>query len=134
MSVSPPDGFPSLLRQLRQRAGLSQNRLARTSRIDPAYVNRMEAAPEAEPLVPRPPVLRRLCDALGLTRHERDRLYVVAGRCPPTLQALGGWDPALAAVAETLADPGLSEDDRAELRQVIAVLADRWRRTARAES
>lgn len=131
VSVPSSVGFPTMLRQLRRQAGLSQNRLARAGGIDPAYVNRMEAAPDDSPLVPRPAVLGRLSEALGLTRLERDRLYVAAGRCPPTLEALGGWDLALAALAEALADPQLSGDDRAELRQVVAILADRWRRAAR---
>ena len=130
VSTPRPASFPSLLRYLRQRAGLSQHRLARASRIDPAYVNRIEASADAEPLVPRPAVLERLCGALELSRLERDRLYFAAGRCPPTLAAVGSWDPALAAIAELLAESSLSEDDRAELRQVLAVLADRWRRSA----
>ena len=65
-----------------------------------------------------------------MSRLERDRLYFAAGRCPPTLAAVGTWDPALAAIAELLAESSLSEDDRAELRHVLAVLADRWRRSA----
>ena len=130
MSVPAPDSFASLLGRLRRRAGLSQNRLARASGIDAAYVNRMEAAPDSRPLVPRPAVLERICAALELSALERDRLYFAAGRCPPTLVAVGSWDPALAAVAALLADEGLGEDDRAELRQVLAILADRWRRSS----
>jgi transcriptional regulator with XRE-family HTH domain len=132
VSIDPPKDFPALLRWLRQRAGLSQNRLAGASGIDPAYVNRIEAAAASRALVPRGPILERLSHALELTTAERDRLYVAGGRCPPTLAALGGWDPALAMVSELLALPDLSSDDRAEFRQVLAVLVDRWRRSAAA--
>ena len=131
VSVEPPRDFPALLRWLRQRAGLSQSRLAGASRIDPAYVNRIEASAASHALVPRGPILERLSRALELTSAERDRLYLAAGRCPPTLAALGSWDPALAMVADLLAHPDLGPDDRAEFRQVVAVLVDRWRRSAR---
>src|SRR5687768_11824321 len=97
-----PSAFPELVRWYRQRAGLSQNRLARTTGIDPAYVNRIEGSRAADPLVPRPAILGRLCGALELTTVEADRLYFAARRCPPTLAAVGMWDPAIAALAELL--------------------------------
>ena len=84
-----PTGFSDLVRWLRVRAGLSQNRLARLAGIDPAYVNRMEGTRSGDPLVPRLAVLERLCIALELTPAERDRLFFAAGRCPPTLAAVG---------------------------------------------
>lgn len=130
--VEPPDTFPELLRWLRQRAGLSQNRLARLSGIDPAYVHRMETAAGHEPLVPRAPILERLCDVLDLSRDERDRLYFAARRCPPSLAASGRWEPLVGELARVLADPALGPDDRAELRAVLLVLLDRWRRSAAA--
>jgi hypothetical protein len=43
---------------------------------------------------------------------------------------VGTWDPAFGLVAELLAEPSLGADDRAEFRQVLAVLVDRWRRSA----
>jgi transcriptional regulator with XRE-family HTH domain len=122
--------FPALLRQLRLQARLSQNRLAHLSGIDPAYVNRMEAATESSPVVPRPSVLARLAVALGLSPAQRDRLYFAAGRCPPTLAAVGRWDPALGLVAALLGDERLGEDDLAEFRQVLVLLVDRWRRSS----
>jgi transcriptional regulator with XRE-family HTH domain len=130
MSAGRP-AFPTLLRQLRRQAGLSQNALARASAIDPAYVNRMEAAADLAPLVPRPAVLVRLCAALGVSPLERDRLYFAAGRCPPSLAGLGAWDPAVGRVAALLADPALEPDDRAEFRLVLDALIERWRRAAR---
>jgi transcriptional regulator with XRE-family HTH domain len=124
-----PTQFPELLRWYRQRAGLSQNRLARLAGIDPAYVNRIEAAAPDDAVVPRLPILAALGAALELTPAERDRLYFAAGRLPPALSRLGQWDSALAVVADLLTAPGLSPDDLAEFRAVLGVLADRWRRS-----
>ena len=84
--------------------------------------------------MPRPGAPQPLALALELTPVERDRLYFAAGRCPPTLMAVGSWDPAVATVAELLADRSLGDDDRAELSQVLAVLADRWRRSVERRS
>ena len=89
-----------------------------------------EASEAAGPQVPRGPILERLCEALQLSTAERDRLYFAARRCPPSLSAVGTWDPAFALVADLLADPSLGPDDRAEFRQVLSVLVDRWRRSA----
>ena len=130
LSRAAPAQFPALLRWFRQRAGLSQNRLARLAGIDPAYVNRIEAAPAADPVVPRLPILAALGEALELTPPERDRLYFAAERLPPTLSQLNQWDPALAVVAELLTAPGLSQDDLAEFRAVLGFIAERWRRAA----
>jgi transcriptional regulator with XRE-family HTH domain len=130
VSGEPPREFPALVRWLRQRAGLSQNRLARAAGIDPAYVNRIEASEPSEPLVPRAPILERLAGALNLSVGEQDRLYFAAGRCPPTLAAVGHWDSVVAMVAGLLATSDLTADDRAEFRQVVSVLVDRWRRSA----
>jgi len=127
---SAPAQFPSLLRWFRQRVGLSQNRLARLAGIDPAYVNRIEAAPAGEPVVPRLPILAALSEALELTPPERDRLYFAAERLPPALSRLNRWDPALAVVADLLTAPGLSQDDLAEFRAVLGFIAERWRRPA----
>ena len=131
MTALPPE-FPRLLRRLRVQAGLSQNRLARLAGIDPAYVNRMEAA-TVEPIVPRPDVLARLAAALGCSSIDRDRLYFAAGRCPPSLAALEAWDPTLGEVAALLADQSLGADDRAEFRLVLGALIERWRRAGRGQ-
>lgn len=130
LSQAAPAQFPALLRWFRQRAGLSQNRLARLAGIDPAYVNRIEAAPADDPVVPRLPILAALGEALELTPPERDRLYFAAERLPPTLSRLNQWDPALAVVADLLMAPGLSPDDLAEFRAVLGYIAERWRRPA----
>ncbi|MBX5491747.1 MAG: helix-turn-helix domain-containing protein [Chloroflexi bacterium] len=119
------DDFGSLLRRLREAAGLSCNELARLVAVDPSYISRLERG-EREP--PRRLVVERLADALGLSPIERDRLLVSAGYSPGAIRALGGWDPTLHAVAELLADPQLPAREREAFRTVIDLLAERWRR------
>jgi transcriptional regulator with XRE-family HTH domain len=125
--VPTPSLFGAALRQGRLRAGLSQNALAHRASIDPAYVNRMEAAAERAPVIPRRPVVESLARALELGRLETDRLLLAAGLAPARLLEPGVWDAALSLAAEVLADPRLSGDDRAEFRQVLRLLAGRWR-------
>jgi hypothetical protein len=80
--------------------------------------------------IPRAVVLARLCDALELSGRERDQVYFAAGRCPPCLTAIGHWEPTIGLVARVFATEALSDDDRAEFRQVLGVLVDRWHRSA----
>ncbi|HLI28154.1 MAG TPA: helix-turn-helix transcriptional regulator [Chloroflexota bacterium] len=121
------EDFARLLRQFRERAGLSCNELARLVAVDPSYISRLERG-EREP--PRRLVVERLAAVLALPPFERDRLLVSAGYTPASIEALGGWDATLQAVAEVLADPRVPTADRQAFRQVIDLLAERWRRFA----
>ena len=104
-----PAPFGALLREVRSRAGLSQNALARRAEIDPAYVNRLEKPARTRASraggLPRRPVVLRLAAATELGPVDADRLLAAAGHCPEAVTRLGGWDPTLAAVAELLAGP-----------------------------
>ena len=122
--------FPGLLRSFRLRSGYSQNELARRARIDPAYVNRMEAASGESPVVPRRRIIEAIAVALRLDDAEMDGLLVAAGYCPRAVLEVGAWDRALATVAEVLSDPNLSGQDRQEFRELIRLVAARWRRPA----
>lgn len=93
--------FGRLLRQLRIRAGLSQNQLARSAGIDPAYVNRLERAPDDSQAMPRRQVILNLYGALhdAAEQHrvwmgpeECDRLLASAGLLPESIVTAGGWD------------------------------------------
>jgi hypothetical protein len=68
-----------------------------------------------------------LCQVLELSRVESDRLLLAAGMAPGRLLEPGIWDSTMSLVAEVLADGRLSSDDRAEFRQVVRLLASRWR-------
>jgi transcriptional regulator with XRE-family HTH domain len=121
-----PSSFGSLLKGFRLRAGLSQNQLARRAEIDPAYVNRLENAPADSSAVPRRRVILALAGVMELGPVDTDRLLVAAGLCPQSVTRLGRWEPSLGLVAQVLADPNLTEDDRSEFRQFIRIAAGRW--------
>lgn len=129
MVVSDAPSFGTLLRSLRVRAGLSQNQLARRAGVDPAYVNRLERAPAASASLPSRRVVLAFAAALEVGPVDRERLLVAAGLCPESIARLGGWDASIGDIADALADPRLSADDRAELRELLRIVAARWRRS-----
>lgn len=119
--------FGALLRALRVRIGLSQNQLARRAGVDPAYVNRLERAAPSSTSLPSRKVVMALADTLEAGPVDVERLLVAAGLCPESIVRLGGWDPSLGDIASVLADARLSSDDRAELRELLRIVASRWR-------
>ena len=127
MAVVQAHPFGALLRSLRVRMGFSQNRLARLAGVDPAYVNRLErAAPESSSLPSRKVVLA-LAESLEAGPVDVERLLVAAGLCPESIVRLGGWEQSLGDIAAVLGDPRLTTDDRAELRELLRIVAARWR-------
>ncbi len=123
--------FSTLLRRYRDRAGMSCNELARAVGIDPSYVSRLERG-EREP--PRRPVVERVTEVLHLELEDQDRLLVSAGYAPATVAVLGRWDSTLQAVADVLTDRRISSADLEDFRQVIHLLAERWRQPRLAAS
>jgi transcriptional regulator with XRE-family HTH domain len=119
--------FAALLRGFRERAGLSCNELARAVGVDPSYISRLERS-EREP--PRRRVVEGLAVALQLDLDDQDRLLVSAGYAPATIALLGHWDATLQAVADVLVDSRLKDDDLEDFRQVIRLVAERWRQPA----
>lgn len=116
--------FAELLRQFRERAGLSCNETARAIGVDPSYISRLERS-EREP--PRRRVVEAVIAALRLGREEADQLLVAAWYAPASVAVLGSWDPALEAVADVLTDPVATAEDLEQFRQVICLVAGRWR-------
>lgn len=129
--VDEPTGeqssFGPTLRALRLAAGVSQGELARRVAVDSGYISRLEAGGRQGPTRA---TVSRLADALGLGWRERDRLLAAAGYLPPSLARLGLDDPTLRLVLDLLLDPAVDELDRAEFRQVVALIGRRWRRGA----
>jgi transcriptional regulator with XRE-family HTH domain len=125
--ATPGVGFGRLLESHRRRLGLSQNELARRAAIDPAYVNRMESTRSLAPVLPSRRVVEAIAVALDLDENQSDELLVAAGYCPRSVLDVGAWDETLAAVADVLRDPELSFEDRQQFRNVVRVLASRWR-------
>ena len=122
-----PTSFGATLSRFRKRAGRSFNDLAREVGVDPSYLTRLERG-EREP--PRHHVVEDICRALKISVPERNELLVSAGYAPLSIVQLGGWDDALQAVVDVLTDPCLTDEDRAEYRQVLQVICRRWRASA----
>jgi transcriptional regulator with XRE-family HTH domain len=127
MVTVEPHPFGALLRSLRVRIGLSQNHLARMAGVDPAYVNRLERASAASSSLPSRKVVLALAESLEAGPVDVERLLVAAGLCPESIVRLGGWDQSLGDIAAVLADGQLRPDDRAELRELLRIVAARWR-------
>src|SRR4051812_5357748 len=127
MVMTDTHPFGALLRSLRVRMGFSQNQLARMAGVDPAYVNRLERASADSTSLPSRKVVLALADAVEAGPVDVERLLVAAGLCPESIVRLGGWDQSLGDIAAVLADSRLSSDDRAELRELLRIVAARWR-------
>ena len=130
MVMAEAHPFGALLRSLRVRVGLSQNQLARMAGVDPAYVNRLERASAASSSVPSRKVVLALADSVEAGPVDVERLLVAAGLCPESIVRLGGWDQSLGDIASVLGDARLTPDDRAELRELLRIVAARWRSSA----
>ena len=118
------EDFASLLRYYRDRARLSCNELARAVGVDPSYVSRLERG-EREP--PRRPIVERLAASLQLELEDQDRLLVTAGYAPASVAVLGRWDSTLQEVADVLTDGRITEAELQSFRQVVHLVAERWR-------
>ena len=115
--------FGDLLRQARQRRGVSQRALARASRVNPAIVSRLESGDRGPS---GPDQVRALAVALTLEPTEADALLASAGFWPQSLLDLGPADETLLAMAHVLTSPRLTHPDRARFRAVVGLLADQW--------
>ncbi len=118
--------FGTAVQAHRLRVGLSLNQLARRAGVDPAYIHRIESRALERPPLPRRAVVLSIAAALSLDRYATDELLAHAGYAPEAVVSLGGWDEALASVADLLGDPSLSGPDKAEFREVLRILARRW--------
>jgi len=118
------DSFGTLLRAFRERAGCSQNSLAKRVGLSPSYINRLE---RGEREAPTREVVEALANTLGLSAADRDRLTLAAGHPPSSLVALSGRDDVISLVADVLADESIPEEERNDFRQIIRLVARRWR-------
>jgi transcriptional regulator with XRE-family HTH domain len=118
--------FGEAVREARLQAGISLNALARRAGVDPAYIHRIESTRVDRAPLPRRPVVLAIAAALELDPRATDVLLVRAGHVPQALVELGGWDHTLAALAELLLDPDVSGPAKAELREVVRILVQRW--------
>ncbi len=116
--------FSDLFRRWRERAGLSQNALARRMGVNPAYVNRLEHGGRG---ASNRALVEAAARALGLSPAERDELLAAAGHWPAALTTLGPADPSLRLVADVLTDATISARERALFRLHLRLAALAWR-------
>jgi transcriptional regulator with XRE-family HTH domain len=125
--------FGATLRALRLAAALSQNRLARASGIDPAYVNRIERGVPGSAIGIRRPIVLRMAhvlnERLAVLRDEqderaaadlRDELLVAAGYAPQPIVDAGGWAAFRASLRESVL-----ESVQATLHSIDVIIYER---------
>ncbi len=115
--------FGSKLKEYREKAGLSQQDLARASSLDKASINRFESGQRSPSERAR---VEDICAALKVEGAQRDALLWSAGYLPAVYDTIPPTDPTLLAVARALAATGLDERERVELRTVVETIANRW--------
>ena len=74
--------FPKLLKQYRERAKLSQSRLAASAYYDRSYISRLEDGNRDPSRI----TVIDLAGAMRLSDPEMDRLLMAAGFLPPARQ------------------------------------------------
>src|SRR5262249_19704772 len=116
--------FAALLTRWRERAGLSQNALARRMGVNPAYVNRLEHGGRG---ASNRALVESAAAALDLSAPERYTLLAAAGHWPTALATLGPGDVSLRLVADILADPELAPGEQALFRLHLRLAALPWR-------
>lgn len=115
--------FAEMLKAFRARAGLSRNRLAIHSHIDPSFLTRIENG-QRDP--PRRPVVDSIMDALRLSSLDRNKMLAASGFVPESVEQIGEWSDCLQAVASVLSDPFLSPEERDRFSDVVQSIAERW--------
>lgn len=125
METHGEESFGAVLRELRERAKLSQSALARGAGLDPSFVNRLESGQRGADRS----VVEALARALELSGPDADRLLAAGGHLPAIFARVGLDDPTLQLVARVLGDEELAPSDRAEFRQVVEAIGRRWQRT-----
>jgi transcriptional regulator with XRE-family HTH domain len=122
--VQQESGFGGLLKTYRVAAGLSQNALAKRVGVNPAYVNRLESGER------RPSQRHYVLDLareLRLNEEQTNRLLEAGGHLPRGFDRMDARDHTQRLVADILGDETIPRQEREEFRQVIALVARRWR-------
>ena len=122
--VQQGSGFGGLLKDYRVAAGLSQNALAKRVGVNPAYVNRLESGER------RPSQRHYVLDLareLKLNEEQTNRLLEAGGHLPRGFDRMDARDRTQRLVADILGDEAIPRQEREEFRQIIALVARRWR-------
>lgn len=119
--VERAQSFGTAMERFRVDRGLSRNRLALSSGIDPSYLTRC-ARGERNP--PRRPIVEAMARTMCLKEPERRVLLAAAGYVDREVSL---WDGCLIDVATVLQDEEIPLKERAEFRAVLSALARQWR-------
>ena len=115
--LRPRGGFGGYLHELRRERGLTARQLAAAAGVHHTYVSKLE---RGDRQAPDEPVVEALAAALGASPAQLDQLRWRAGLTPHGAGAPGQDDPTLTLVAEALANPGMTDPARDQLRRAIA--------------
>ena len=112
--------FAQLLRKLRLEAGLSQNALAKKTKVDPSYINRIERGERQPPSVD---VIRDIARVLDLDEFVTNQLLLSAGYAPvTTISPQTVTHPGLTRLNEFLSDTNIPPEDRDLLERDLDLL------------
>ena len=115
-----------MIKLYRERAGMSQNALARKVSVNPAYINRLEKRGQGAGNLE---LVKGVANALCLNAVERDVMLATAGHLPLSLANVGADDETLLLVADILSDGSISEHDKELFRLHVRLAARPWRET-----
>jgi transcriptional regulator with XRE-family HTH domain len=115
--------FGNLLKSLREKAGVSQSKLAERAGFDHSYVSRLESGAR----MPTREAVDRLGEAMQLDASALDMLRAAAGFLPRDVSSLLSAEPALGQVLEMLQDESVPSEYRESMRSMLRVMVQQAR-------
>ena len=112
-------GFGETLRELRVERRMSQTVVARRAGFDHSFLSKTESGDR----VPSRDAVRRISDALRLSRDDRDKLMVSAGFLPDDPTAVMDTEPELARLYRALRSTTASDRAKRATRMQIGLIA-----------
>lgn len=122
--------FGALLKNLREKNGVSQSKLAERADFDHSYVSRLESGAR----MPTREAVDRLGEALRLEQQQLDSLLAAAGFLPRDVSSLLSNEPVIGEVLDFLQDEDVPSEFRDNMRQVLQLLAKQARFAASAKA
>ena len=110
--------FGNLLKTLREKAGVSQSKLAERADFDHSYVSRLESGAR----MPTREAVDRLGKAMKLEAQELDSLLASAGFLPKDVTSLLSNEPAIGEVLEMLQDEAVPSEFRESMRTMLRMM------------